>query len=310
MVSSLHSRIIFFISIGDILQSLGIIIGPHAIPREYTDLGAYWAKGTTTSCNIAGIITATGSIYMVPFFTLVLSYYFLKRVKDKVKPAEFAKSYEIKIHAFLWSHVIAACLYAYFRHLFNAADEGQLCIFHYTREQLDCLQNETSDDGVCSARKRVQKEIGALAIMPLITMFCLMASNLVRLIMYVYKEEKLMHLEALDQEQRRRNIQNSQEITTTGEEKVHPKEQGSNQPEEANIDEETSGKKSCCWVKCGKKENKKAKRSLTRKALIQSSMYIISFLVAYSLPIAVTGISEAKGKVPMWLRWLQNIIIL
>ena len=88
-----YSRIIFGLSVGDILNSLAVLVSPFASPKDNPD--AIFSIGNVRSCEITGIFLQIGGC-MVPLYTLFLTYYFLKRVKYKTSPADFAK-YQEKI---------------------------------------------------------------------------------------------------------------------------------------------------------------------------------------------------------------------
>ena len=63
-----------------LMQSLGIIILPLAALSGTLD--APWAMGSTRLCSATGFVLNIGGL-AVPFYTLVLTHYFLQRVKYK-----------------------------------------------------------------------------------------------------------------------------------------------------------------------------------------------------------------------------------
>ena len=112
------------ISIAVILQSAGFLFSPFAAPSN----SAWWAKGTVERCEVAGFSFLVGAT-VVPFYTLFLSYYILKRVKDKMIPQEFARKYEFKIHhALIWLFPIVGGFVALARKDINPSENGYLCI--------------------------------------------------------------------------------------------------------------------------------------------------------------------------------------
>ena len=62
------------------MQSLGIIILPLAALSGTLD--APWVMGSTRLCSATGFVLNIGGL-AVPFYTLVLTHYFLQRVKYK-----------------------------------------------------------------------------------------------------------------------------------------------------------------------------------------------------------------------------------
>ena len=92
-LKSPYSRIIFGLSFGDVLFSLGFIFGPIAAPKDTPD--NLWAVGNTASCEFVGFLFNFMSI--VPFYSAFLTYYFYKRVVRKVSRSTFAYRTEQKV---------------------------------------------------------------------------------------------------------------------------------------------------------------------------------------------------------------------
>ena len=127
-----------------------------------------------------------------------------------------------------------------------------------------------------------------------------------------------MYLEALDEKERKAKIAEKQARSAsfisndTPQEQILSESANTNEPANNNENQQEANdspeEKSCCWIKCGKKNTDK-KQSLTRKALIQSSMYIVTFFVTYSSVIIVFLLLEFNGgNVPIWIRWLQSAL--
>lgn len=103
-LASPYSRIIFAMSISDILFSLGILLSPFMSPKHNPD--AFFAIGTTGSCEAIGF-TFTLGFFCMCFYTVFLTYYFMRRIKYKVTPQTFAKKEEKYFH-------MAFCFIAFF----------------------------------------------------------------------------------------------------------------------------------------------------------------------------------------------------
>lgn len=88
-----YSRIIFGLSFGDIMLSLGLVLGPFAAPKGTR--GAIWAIGNVASCEAIGFIMNMG-ISGVPFYVAFLAFYFDQRVRHKLSRQAFARKYEMK----------------------------------------------------------------------------------------------------------------------------------------------------------------------------------------------------------------------
>ena len=92
-LKSPYSRIIFGLSFGDVLFSLGFIFSPIAAPKDTPD--DLWAAGNIASCEFVGFLFNFMSI--VPFYSAFLTYYFYKRVVRKVSRSMFAFGTEAKV---------------------------------------------------------------------------------------------------------------------------------------------------------------------------------------------------------------------
>ena len=120
-----YSRIIFGLSIADIMQSLGIIVSPLAAPSDTLD--APWAMGSTGFCSATGFILNIGGL-LIPFYTLFLTHYFLQRIKYKVTPAQFARKMELRITTFIWLFPVVGGLVGLVNGYFNPNPGGSTCM--------------------------------------------------------------------------------------------------------------------------------------------------------------------------------------
>ena len=102
-----YSRIIFGLSFGDIMLSLGLLLGPIVAPKGTK--GAIWAIGNVSSCEAIGFVMNMG-ISGVPFYVAFLAFYFDQRVRHKLSRQAFAKKYEMKCKlCFLSSLDFSSC---------------------------------------------------------------------------------------------------------------------------------------------------------------------------------------------------------
>lgn len=116
-----YSRIIFGFSFADILQSIGVVLSPFLSPAD--NPGSIFSKGTVASCEGIGLLLTMGS-HAILFYILFLTYYFLKRVKYKQTPQDFAKCEEKFIFAFIWIYAIATSVYPLIKEQINATKYG------------------------------------------------------------------------------------------------------------------------------------------------------------------------------------------
>ncbi|GFH46901.1 hypothetical protein CTEN210_03375 [Chaetoceros tenuissimus] len=263
-----YSRIIFLISIGDLFQTIGFLSGPFLVP-EGTE-NSMWGRGTITTCEVAGFFLQFGNT-LVHFYTVFLTFYFLKRVKDKKTPEEFAKKYEVIVHAIIWLFTLTGCIVALARDDYNPVEGGDLCL--PIDKPIDC---NIHDDVECVRGKHAPIDALLFLALPMIISFLLLFANLFRFTNYIYAEEKLMRLE-------------SEHNANSG-----------NQ-------EKTKILKSmlCCFRR--KDQNTSATgirgRSLGAEALLQSSLYVFAYFLCFIAPIIIF-IYIAVGKPrPVWFLW-------
>ena len=89
------------VSCGDLISSIIVLFTPFMLPQnnddeEGTPEKNLWAIGNDTSCTIAGFMAQLG--LCSPWYSLMLSIYFLLLVKYGVKETKFAKNYESWMH--------------------------------------------------------------------------------------------------------------------------------------------------------------------------------------------------------------------
>lgn len=182
LASSPYRRIIFGLSCGDILQSLGIFTGPFASPIDTPN--AIWAVGNTQSCDTAGFILSLGGS-MIPLYTFFLSFYFLLRVKYQMTRLEFAKRVEWKIHAFFILLSMTGAVTKLSTGSYNASRAGSLCVT--SAYPLACDTNP--EIGECTRGKHAMKLLVAFFYVPSFLSFVGMCICLGMLTQYVYVQE-------------------------------------------------------------------------------------------------------------------------
>ncbi|GFH50319.1 hypothetical protein CTEN210_06795 [Chaetoceros tenuissimus] len=125
-LQSPYSRIIFGMSIADIMQSQGFLLSPfvNIAPDALWNVNG----GNETACEAVGTINTLGSI-AGPFYSLFLIYYFLQRVKYKVKPTDFSKQKkEAWIHIFIWLYPFIFTCWALYKKQINSSRYGSVCM--------------------------------------------------------------------------------------------------------------------------------------------------------------------------------------
>jgi len=274
-----YSRIIFGLSIADIIQSTSIIISPFAAPSDTLDTP--WAKGTIGTCEAAGFFLHIGAT-AVPFYTLFLSYYFLKRVKDKITPQEFARKYEFKIHAFIWLFAIIGGFVALATNDFNPALHGDICTV--LDRPIRC-NTDPDTYGTCIRGQNAPKDALLIIVFPLLLNFLMLIANLLRSTIHVHLQERLM----------RAHTRQVTTIDTTGR------------------SGDTFRSKAAVFFCCNMSQHDQGNtssaqtQSIAMQSLVQSSMYIASFFLVYSAIILIMVMSVAGISPPNWVIWDVSI---
>ena len=105
-LSSPYRRIIFGMSLADILQSAAILTGPFALPANDEVQKFPWALGGRMSCDIDGYLMAIGST-MVPFYLLLLCTYYFCRLNLKMSNLRFWRKVERWAHIFIITYTLS-----------------------------------------------------------------------------------------------------------------------------------------------------------------------------------------------------------
>ena len=177
-----YSRIIFGLSIADIMQSLGIIISPLAAPSGTLD--APWAMGSTGFCSATGFVLNVGGL-AVPLYTLFLTHYFLQRIKYKLTPAQFARKMECRISTFIWLFPVIGGLVGWVNGYFNPGPKGSLCIM--IDKPLHCSADPKTY-GDCVRGRNGPLASLFLVVLPFLLSFAMAITNLARFTFHVYQQ--------------------------------------------------------------------------------------------------------------------------
>ena len=275
-LKSPYSRIIFGLSLSDILQSVALLISPFAVPSDTSDLLSPFSWGTIQTCEAAGFFLMIGGT-VIPFYTVFLSYYFLKRVKDKVSVLDFARKYEFKIHALIWILPIIGGIVGLVRKDFNPLKYGSMCSM--MDRPVGC---SIDPDTPCIRGQDAPKDVIFIFVIPMVSAFLMLILNLLRLTVYVHSEERLMRLVAT------RQAAEDDEYRGT-----------------SFWDKFKASASICCRGTRNHQSSTDTNQhqSLAMQSLVQSALYIVAYLVSYSC-IMYGFIQEALGEPrSSWVLW-------
>ncbi len=96
-LSTPYRRIIFGVSVSDIIQSLAYLLGPFLVPSEIQDS---WGIGNKRTCRVQGCLLVF-AVAIVPMYMCFLCFYYLCKLKYRMSNEEFAYKFEAKIHSFI-----------------------------------------------------------------------------------------------------------------------------------------------------------------------------------------------------------------
>ena len=123
-LSTPYRRIIFGLSISDIVQSFALLTGPFASPKGTTK--SPWAIGNTRLCEANGFSMIFGSV-AVPMYTCALCIYYLCKLKMNMTDEAFTRKVEKKLHVGIiaWNFII--CTFLLVTKNINPAPSGRVC---------------------------------------------------------------------------------------------------------------------------------------------------------------------------------------
>ena len=135
LAHSPYHRIIFGLSISDILQSFAILSGPFSSPRYVPQ--ALWGAGNKLTCNMNGVFFVVG-FTSTSMYTFFLCYFCLCKVKTNMTDDAFSQKIEWKMHKFIIAFNIIVCVAGLITKTFNTFN-GRWCIFAPVPD--GCIEN-------------------------------------------------------------------------------------------------------------------------------------------------------------------------
>lgn len=306
-----YSRIIFGLSIGDVIQSICVLASPFAAPSSPTHI---FGTGSTQSCDAVGFFLIVGSV-AVPWYTLFLTFYFLKRVKYRLTPQKFAKREEKWLHILIWVYSFVVGFYSLAKKQINPTQGGSLC--YLTASPVGC---EVTEGQECTRGDGAQKTVAFTVIASVITVFVALFVVLGAFTLHVFLSEKQLQPTKKNKTKALTSLRIKKEGSSRIEPHEHVKVNDPNENvaqnegaflvnniqgeeifdpittqdlDETKEDEEASNQQEDAFAKYAKQA---MDLKLTKSAVIQSSLYILAFFFVYCGPIIalVTGITHSE----------------
>ena len=335
-LQSPYSRIIFGLSIGDIINSLAVLISPFASPSENID--KVFSIGNVRSCEVTGLFLYIGG-FMVPYYTLFLTYYFLKRVRYKVTPQDFSKREERYIRRFIMVVAIVVSIVVFIRGDYNAAPYGSMCAI--APRPFDCIAQDREE---CTRGKYADMTVLFAQIIPYAICFILLVYVLSSLTRHVYvTESQLTPIEQGKGNSNQNNDNNAAPPTRKRYESVKPiaidplnakrlemilktrKETESKVSQEHSFQDDDADQVNKLengnahrgpqepqeqqqpqepQAQPPKQEEETIKMKLTKEAAKQSILYVCAFFLVYTGPMIELAIAVAKisrNEISFWI---------
>ena len=127
-LSTPYRRIIFGLSVADIIQSLGFVTGPLMVPADTPgSLPIFNNMGNTASCEANAFFVTFGST-AVPMYTCALGIYYLCKIKFNMHNATVLKVERV-MHFFIITFNLIPFLIGVTANSFNALGTGGICSF-------------------------------------------------------------------------------------------------------------------------------------------------------------------------------------
>ncbi len=119
-----YRRLIFSLSVTDIIQSLSILLGPFLSPSD--QLLAHWGLGNKVTCQIDGLMFLIGTT-AVPMYTCALCVYYVQKLKYKMTDEAFTHKYEKKMHIGIIAVNLLIYITALVMDVIHTTPFGNLC---------------------------------------------------------------------------------------------------------------------------------------------------------------------------------------
>jgi len=139
-LTSPFRRLIFGLSLSDVLLSFGLITGPFASPAS--DISPF-GLGNQGTCSAQGFILHL-SAYTVPMYTCALSYYYYCKLKCDMSDETFSRRIEWKAHGTCWLVGLSISIAALATETINTYSTGTFC--SYATFPADCREHPDLHD--------------------------------------------------------------------------------------------------------------------------------------------------------------------
>ena len=123
-INSPYRRIIFGMSVSDILQSLSLAVGPFAVPSTVPQ--GLWAVGNYHTCQVNGFAYNMGA-GCTPMYMFALCLYTVLKINGNMTNQVFAKKVEKPMHLFIILFNLSSNIAGLFSKTINSTVLGGFC---------------------------------------------------------------------------------------------------------------------------------------------------------------------------------------
>ena len=124
-----YRRLIFAISVSDILQCIGLILGPFTIPVSTSQ--GFWAFGDRASCSFSGSLFTFGFAWS-PMYTMALVIYYFFKLHKNMTDFRFANFIEKYLHLIFIAFMFICQTIALTNDAINSNVIGTFCLYSAT----------------------------------------------------------------------------------------------------------------------------------------------------------------------------------
>ncbi len=137
--SSAYHRIIFGLSIADVIFSFALLTGPFVAPSSVPQ--AYWAAGNDMTCKGNAVMVTAGlvGIYLYMWFLCYFCWFKINNRGKITVEISFIQKIEWKLHLFIVALSIFLCVVGFATNTFHSSVYGTFC--SYSAVPTGCRQN-------------------------------------------------------------------------------------------------------------------------------------------------------------------------
>jgi len=263
-LTSPFRRLIFGLSVTDVLQSFGLIVGPFAIPAS--DISPF-GVGNQGTCSAQGFVLEL-ACHALPIYTCGLSYYYYCKLKYDMSDETFSRRIEWKTHGASWLAGLSVSITALATKTLNTNGyTGSFC--SCGTFPADCRQHpDLYDAGECRGAKTVLTFDYIFLAILVLCQICIIR-NVSFMLWHIIKRDRTFGGANTPPLPTKKNARNS----------------SSSPPDKTSLraDDTESGISLENDQELPVESAKNFRKTIRRTMMVQSCLYVAAFFVTYSL---------------------------